>query len=535
MPSPTPTFSSPAPPLLAALQHLAACSEIAGDQSRLLVQKVVDATAACPGLAPLDADAAVDAATAAALPPEACFADVGGVPLESVDGDAAAADAWGGRAAACIRAAVAVAAALPEQAPVAEAVESSANSNTVAPAPRPSLGDLWNVSGQRQNGGAGAGAAVPAPPRRPVIQIIGEDDDNIGDVPEDAAATPAAAATAAARADALAAERARSGALLLCALYDAASLPALPAAWATGEAAAAAAAGLGALAAGGAPARRALAALHPVLVQQHFPGLDAAKMTPYQGPSVFRRALAARQLAWLAARLAAADAITPALPCLLAAADDPAPAVQAAGALALEIVALTAPRGALVPHAGALAAAARSAVVGADAAAWPRRAAAAVALVVALDGAIGPPTHCDALLDDWLLEGLRHAHDADRSTAWAAATPPLLTRLGASVLRGYARLMPLLLEWVAGEEEGLRRAAAVCVAAALRAAWPRARAHAAVVWRALEARGDVEDAVVDAATVLWAAAGAGEWRDSVEKAGGALAAAAAAAVAAATH
>jgi hypothetical protein len=43
MPSQTPTFSSPAPPLLAALQHLAACSEIAGDQSRLLVQKVVDA------------------------------------------------------------------------------------------------------------------------------------------------------------------------------------------------------------------------------------------------------------------------------------------------------------------------------------------------------------------------------------------------------------------------------------------------------------------------------------------------------------
>ena len=527
-----------------ALRCLVGASTIVGDD----IQPCIDAVAglaraltAAPASIPTrDAATIADAALAAATPPDAMFADMGGDPMDEVGPGAAAwgerAAAWGERAAACARAAAAAVGALPADVENMPAQEAPPPRSPPRTAPTADVGQLWNVAGQRQANGDGDAAARTAP-RPPLIQVIGSDSEpgasSDGDDDEARAARAKAAADAAARAAVAAAaadaDRTRADTLLLAALYTPAA--GLDGVWATGPAAAAAADAVAAVARGGSVEAavshalpRSLSRLHATLVQDHWRGLDAIKMTPYTGPGVFARALAARQLAWLVRSLdppSLPTALTLALPALLAAASDPAPAVQRGGAAGLAAVAAGGPD-AVAPHAGALRHAASRAVVGCADRAWPAAAPAAVALVVALDGgldATSPPTACDALLDDWLIEAERHAHEPPRTRVWAAASPPLLARLGCTALRQYARLMPLLLEWVVGGDAECRRHAADCVAATLRASWPRAHVHAAPVWRVLE-RGHTEAvrdgdgegvaAIVGAGRAV-AAASAGRW------------------------
>ena len=519
-----------------ALHSLATAPTIIGEDMEPCADAVVSLARALAAegatIPSRDAATIADAALAAATPPDAMFADMGGHPVDEAGPGAAA---WGERAAVCVRAASAAVAALPadaEKLPAEEAPTPSSPPRTISTA---DVSQLWNVAGQRAANGDGA-TVVRAAPRPPLIQVIGsdsepgvsdDDDDDAKAARAEAAAVAAArAAVAAAAADA---DRARADTLLLAALYT--PEVGLDGVWATGPPAGAAADAVAAVARGGSVAAavahalpRALSRLHATLVQDHWRGLDAVKMTPYTGLGVFARALAARQLAWLVRCLdppSLPTALAVALPALLAAASDPAPAVQRGGAAGLAAVAAGGPA-AVAPHAGALRHAASRAVVGCADRAWPAAAPAAVALVVALDGgahATSPPTACDALLDDWLVEGERHAHEPPRARVWAAASPPLLSRLGCTALRQCSRLMPLLLEWVVGGDSECRQHAAVCVAATLRAAWPRAHAHAAPVWRVLE-RGNAEAvrdgdgegvaAIVGAGRAV-AAASAGRW------------------------
>lgn len=70
----------------------------------------------------------------------------------------------------------------------------------------------------------------------------------------------------------------------------------------------------------------------------HAPPPLQAPLKPYEGPSVFQRAVAARQLAWLARSLRHPylGALMPALlPAILTALDDPSPAVAVHGVWAL--------------------------------------------------------------------------------------------------------------------------------------------------------------------------------------------------------
>jgi hypothetical protein len=63
----------------------------------------------------------------------------------------------------------------------------------------------------------------------------------------------------------------------------------------------------------------------------------------------------------------------------------------------------------------------------------------------------------------------------------------LLPRLRLYAARHLSRLAPLLLEWLLAPDEATRRAAAGCWEGVLRCCWPRAGAHAAVVWQHLVA------------------------------------------------
>jgi hypothetical protein len=264
---------------------------------------------------------------------------------------------------------------------------------------------------------------------------------------------------------------------------------------------------------------------------------DESRLEPYAGPDAWARVLAAGQLAFalrrLRGRAALAAALPAALPLALAAVADPWPDVEAAGLWALAHAA-----GALGPDdfegrrpGVAAAAAARRAATGCDARAWPAAAAAAAALVGAASAAGARPAApaARALLCALLDEGARHAHAAARAAAWLDAATPLFPQLGLSLVADFARLLPLLLEWCLAAAKPVRARALRAVEALVAATWPRAPAHAAIMWRALcrayedevalsgRPEEEVLAAAAAAATAVWRCGGA-EFRAAAEAA-----------------
>jgi hypothetical protein len=264
---------------------------------------------------------------------------------------------------------------------------------------------------------------------------------------------------------------------------------------------------------------------------------DESRLEPYAGPDAWARALAAGQLAFalrrLRARPALAAALPAALPLALAAVADPSPDVEALGLWALAHAA-----GALGPDdfegrrpGAAAAAAARRAAAGCDARAWPAAAAAAAALVGAASAAGARPDApaARALLGALLDEGARHAHAAARAAAWLDAATPLFPQLGLALVADFSRLLPLLLEWCLAAAKPVRARALRAVEALVAATWPRAPAHAAIMWRALcrayedevalsgRPEEEVLAAAAAAATAVWRCGGA-EFRAAAEAA-----------------
>jgi len=580
----SPTSLAPAAACLAARGGVGLLDDgAAGVDALGLVAAAADVLSSEPGqawLAALHAPERVEAAqlaTAAAAaissPPETVFADAGGDPLGS-PADAPAAAAWATRVTACLALASALASGTAR--PGDAATTTTARAPAPRPTPRPRLASsagLWSVGdGMGGERAARAGLPTKSASKGLVIEVIGGDDGGGGVSGEEEAGgekeavAAAAAATAAVSAAACAATDAAVSVLLAVSLYC--EREGLDGAWAVPAAASAALAALTA-ALGELPPPStlllplALRPLRATLVQAHWTGLDAVRMTMCEGAGVYERVLASRQLAALVRGEAGAATDTTSnmlLPVVLAAADDPAPPVQRGGLTALAHLAAAWPPAALGADRGLLLAAAKKAVVGCDGRAWPAAAGAAVAVVVALDAAaaaktsttttsaaprststttIGrpttafvppPPAACLALLSDFLAEGERHAHERLRSLVWLGAAGALLGGCGAGCLALAPRLFPLLLRWLAAPDGAVRERAACALAVLLRSTWPRAPAHAGHVWAHLSAarvgRTGFDEpsavevgALVECAAVLWAAGGEG-FREEVRGGGG---------------
>jgi len=91
------------------------------------------------------------------------------------------------------------------------------------------------------------------------------------------------------------------------------------------------------------------------------------------------------------------------------------------------------------------------------------------------------------LLKELLIEAERTAHKRDQRLIFMACLARLLPRVRLYAARHLSRVAPLLLEWLLAVDGQTRCAAAGCWEAVLRCCWPRAGAHAAVVWRHLAA------------------------------------------------
>ncbi|GBF96650.1 hypothetical protein Rsub_09283 [Raphidocelis subcapitata] len=223
---------------------------------------------------------------------------------------------------------------------------------------------------------------------------------------------------------------------------------------------------------------------------RHTQAQDRGSAEPYRGPGPFQRALAARQLAWAAQRLAPPELDAPLaaalLPAVLAASDDASACVARLGAAALHHLASSAPAAALRFQRELLLGRAAKLVVGCEAGSWETSLPAAVAVVRAIE----PPGEPRAegyhrLTRELLSEAERAAHKPRQRLVFMACLGLLLPRLRLYAARHLGRLAPLLLEWLLSLDGRSRLAALGCWGALLRACWPRAGAHGQVVWRHL--------------------------------------------------
>lgn len=91
------------------------------------------------------------------------------------------------------------------------------------------------------------------------------------------------------------------------------------------------------------------------------------------------------------------------------------------------------------------------------------------------------------LTSELLTEIERNAHLAARRILFCREFPVLLQRMGLACVRHTARLLPLLLEWLAAHDTDSRLAALGVLHAWLLASWPRVPAHAPLLQRHLAA------------------------------------------------
>lgn len=89
------------------------------------------------------------------------------------------------------------------------------------------------------------------------------------------------------------------------------------------------------------------------------------------------------------------------------------------------------------------------------------------------------------LAQELITEAERNAHSAQKRLVFLACLAKLLPCIGLYIVRYFAQLMPLLLEWTHAYDEGTVIVALQVLASVLRHAWPRMAAHADVIWEHL--------------------------------------------------
>jgi hypothetical protein len=211
---------------------------------------------------------------------------------------------------------------------------------------------------------------------------------------------------------------------------------------------------------------------------------------PYDpaAPSGYDADVAAQTLRAALARLghpAATQALPAAFPCLLLALEHTAAAPRLHAQQAARHLAGTAMRTSLRVRAGVLWPALLAGLLGCEERAWAPAVAAAVACAHALGGADAAAAPYHQLLSTLLTELGRRPGDPRRALPLLRAAPPLVRAMGLELLRHTLRLLPLLLEWLAGAHEEHRMLAAEALTAAMERIWPRAPDHAPTLWPAL--------------------------------------------------
>eukprot|EP00879_Flechtneria_rotunda_P005699 GHRR01006000.1.p1 GENE.GHRR01006000.1~~GHRR01006000.1.p1 ORF type:complete len:233 (+),score=74.52 GHRR01006000.1:144-842(+) len=89
------------------------------------------------------------------------------------------------------------------------------------------------------------------------------------------------------------------------------------------------------------------------------------------------------------------------------------------------------------------------------------------------------------LMKELLTEAERSAHKPQQRLIFLACVALLIPRLGLYILRYFAQLMPLLLEWAHAYDEKTVVVALWVLATVVQHAWPRIEAHAGVIWQHL--------------------------------------------------
>lgn len=257
------------------------------------------------------------------------------------------------------------------------------------------------------------------------------------------------------------------------------------------------------------------------------------QLTRYKGPGVEERVRAAHQLTWLTRHLGSTNPNTrnksaltrhvpTILPLLLACLNDVSPEIQSAGLWGLEhcannhlndnnfiISSLRPSRKVDVLDA------VRQGVVGCDEVVWPAGAAALVALAIHVEGTTNPITSIRLVqvVDTMLYEAELHQTKPKRALIWLRYFPKMFPTLSFLLVRYFARLMPLLIEWISDNRSccisgsgnsgtAVQEAAVQCLTEALRWTWPRSNIHIPVLWPIIEKvynSSDIDRGVVEAA------------------------------------
>lgn len=229
-----------------------------------------------------------------------------------------------------------------------------------------------------------------------------------------------------------------------------------------------------------------LAARAPTLRQLLLP-LDVRRYG-HNAHASFEASVAAQAMRSVLSQLVhphATDVFPAAFPCLLLSLEHTACAPRTHGQLAMRCMASTVTRTALRARAPPLWHALFAGLPACELHAWPHavRAAVACALAWAGEDASSPQLH--ELLTRLIDELNLRAADSARTTPILVALPELVRVARVHVLRHTCRLVPLLCEWMAGNDCDARALAASALSCCMEYIWPRAEHHVPTIWPAL--------------------------------------------------
>lgn len=234
-----------------------------------------------------------------------------------------------------------------------------------------------------------------------------------------------------------------------------------------------------------------LAQLQPRIWSAHD---QTATSASRDSPDEMSRTFAARSIVWIVLQLHGnflEAALHCVLPALLTFLDDTSSCVKCVGFSALHHVALAAPPGCLRQRQELLSDVMTKSIVGSDNTVWPVLAPAACDLMAAIfgtdDGHGIWSLAFHRFTRGMLSEAELHSQDVSRSIVWLTAMHPVLRMMQTAAVQYFARLMPLLLTWLACNTARLQGEAVSILTTITLTCWPRMDIHASFLLAHLKA------------------------------------------------
>eukprot|EP00803_Ostreobium_quekettii_P010730 evm.model.scf_1932.3 EVM.evm.TU.scf_1932.3 scf_1932:22992-24926(+) len=206
-------------------------------------------------------------------------------------------------------------------------------------------------------------------------------------------------------------------------------------------------------------------------------------------PSAFEGVVAARRFTWLVCQLrpsGIAKNINMIIPTVCSIVDDSSPAVEELGVACLQHVATSRPRDLLLPWREVLLKVLEDAIPAAQVDLWPTLLPLAVTLTIKLEGRDPRQPGYDIIMKALLKIAEWGSNERQKRLAFMGAIGPLVTAMGLVLVKYFARLMPLLLEWVCAHDAASRLTAIRTLHAVVKHTWPRMPAHAVLIWDVLQ-------------------------------------------------